>query len=88
MQNPLECENVRNGKCPVELPCTSHPASVEGYMDHLTGLIISWLDQKEEVCTAIPCDSTDAWVVAAYDNFEKIEQLEDPWRTIISRGKT
>lgn len=74
-QSSLECTKIKSGECPVELPCTSHAASVEGYMEHLTYLITSWLNQKNGVCIAIPCDSIDTWVVAAYDKFTDIEQI-------------
>jgi hypothetical protein len=36
---------------------------------------------------AIPCDSIEAWVVAAYDENPDAEMLEDPWQSIISKGK-
>lgn len=87
-QNSLECTKIKSGECPVELPCTAHVASVEGYIEHLTYLITSWLNQQNGVCIVIPCDSTDTWVVAAYDKLRDIEQIEDPWANIISRGKT
>ena len=35
----------------------------------------------------IPCDSTDAWIVASYDDYDEIEKIEDPWRNIIAKGK-
>ena len=28
-----------------------------------------------------------AWIVAAYEEIEDVEGIEDPWRNIISRGK-
>ena len=36
----------------------------------------------------IPCDSTDTWVAAAYDQMKDVEKIEDPWTCIISKGKT
>lgn len=86
-ENPLQCIWLKNNNCPIELPCMSHEESVEGYMNHLSTLIASWLNQKNGVCIVIPCDSTDTWVVAAYDKLEGIEMMEDPWTTIISKGK-
>lgn len=85
--NPLECEKIKQNLCPVKLPCASHDISIKGYMDHLIELAVSWLSESDDICVAIPCDSTDAWVAAAYDQMKNIEQVEDPWMNIISRGK-
>ncbi len=85
--NPLECTRLKNNDCPMELPCRSHEASVEGYINHLTTLIATWLNQKNGICIVIPCDSTDTWVAAAYDKLEGVEMMEDPWTNIISKGK-
>ena len=41
-----------------------------------------------QIAITIPCDSTDAWVVAAYDGTDDIETREDPWKTIIAKKKT
>ena len=41
-----------------------------------------------QIAITIPCDSTDAWVVAAYDGTDDIETQEDPWKTIIAKKKT
>lgn len=40
-RNPLECDAEREIReaCPVVLPCESHKASVEGYINHLNELI-------------------------------------------------
>ncbi len=85
--NPLECARIKDNDCPVELPCMSHETPVEGYINHLTTLIASWLKQKEDICIVIPCDSIDTWVAAAYDKLQDIEMTEDPWTNIISKGK-
>ena len=42
---------------------------------------------KSRIVITIPCDSTDAWIVAAYDDFDDVERIEDPWRNIIAKGK-
>lgn len=84
---PLVCERIKRNDCPVTLPCKIHGDNVHGYIEHLTQLIYSWLNYKNDICIVIPCDSTDAWVVAAYDGLPDIETIEDPWSTIISRGK-
>lgn len=85
---PLECMKVKKGDCPIEMPCLSHDGSVEGSVEHLSNLIFSWLNQQSGMCVVIPCDSTDAWIAAAYDKMENIEQIEDPWRNIISKEKS
>lgn len=84
---PLECERIRSNQCPIELPCKDHETSPIGYQKHLMKLIDSWLVHKERVCVVIPCDSTDTWVAAAYDDLEGAEEIEDPWNTIISKKK-
>lgn len=85
--SPLECTRLKSKDCPVELPCMLHEASVDGYINHLTTLIDSWLNHKNDICSVIPCDSTDTWVAAAYDRLEGVEMIEDPWTNIISKGK-
>ncbi len=45
------------------------------------------IEDKSRIIITIPCDSTDAWIVAAYDDFENIEKIEDPWRNIIAKRK-
>lgn len=85
---PLNCSKLKNGQCPVKMPCTAHSASAEGYINHLTDLISGWLNRLDDVCIVVPCDSTDTWVVAAYDKPEEVESLQEPWENVISRGKT
>lgn len=85
--NPLKCDRIKDNKCPVELPCPVHDVSVTGYIDHLTDLVLSWIKKKAGMCIVVPCDSTDAWVVAAYDKLPDTENIEDPWTTIISKRK-
>ncbi len=85
--HPLMCERIKENACPVKLPCSSHKESTQGYIEHLTQLIHSWLKYEQGICIVIPCDSTDTWVAAAYDEIPNIELLEDPWTSIISRGK-
>ena len=73
--------------CPVVLPCTDHEESVNGYMEHLENLIGKWLNDLSDTCIVIPCDSTEAWIVAAYDERENVEDIEDPWINIIAKKK-
>ena len=85
--DPLVCEHIKKNDCPVKLPCGTHEESIQAYIDHLTQSIYSWLKYKDGICIVIPCDSTDAWVAAAYDELPDIELIEDPWMSIISKGK-
>lgn len=87
--NPLECDVTPAGQaaCPIVLPCPTHNASVAGFMSHLKGLLTTWLIDTTDTCIAIPCDSTEAWIVAAYDQIPDVEILASPWEQIISRGK-
>ena len=86
---PLECDSTSAGRkaCPVVLPCLGHDASVSGYISHLKGLLTTLLKETDATCIVIPCDSTEAWVVAAYDQREDVEMIEDPWKNIIAHGK-
>lgn len=88
--NPLECDSQKEFReaCPVILPCGDHDASAEAYRKHLEQLISKWLPDLNETCIVIPCDSTEAWIVAAYDEREDAENIEDPWKNIIAKKKT
>lgn len=78
----------KNKNCPVVLPCGNHELSVKGYMEHLTMLITEWLEKPGDgICIVIPCDSTEAWIIAAYDERPDAEEIEAPWENIISKGK-
>ena len=56
-------------------------------MSHLKGLLTTWLKETDDTCIVIPCDSTEAWIVAAYDQTDGIETIEEPWEHIIAHGK-
>ena len=86
---PLECDKepkIRN-TCPIMLPCHDHKESVEGHMEHLRGLIGAWIKNTEDMCIVVPCDSIEAWVIAAYDGLADVESIDDPWIRIIAKGK-
>lgn len=80
---PLQCREV----CPIEIPCNSHEDGISGLVSHLQELILECFQGKFVPICFIPCDSTDAWIVAAFDDIEDVEMIEDPWNTIISRKK-
>ena len=90
VRNPLECDIQPQDRdaCPVILPCQSYEVSIASYEAHLTSLISTWLGDLDDTCIAIPCDSTEAWIVAAYDRAENVEYMENPWETIIAKKKT
>ncbi|WP_373216205.1 hypothetical protein [Ruminococcus sp. 5_1_39BFAA] len=88
--HPLECDKIGKKECPVVLPCESHTPSPDGYVGHLHAMILKWLgleEEQENILIVIPCDSTDAWIVAAYEEFEDVETIEEPWNTIIAKKK-
>ena len=68
--------------------CINHENSVEGKIEHLQKLIGIWLKDLTDTCIVIPCDSTEAWIIAAYDELENAENIENPWESIIAKGKT
>lgn len=88
-RHPLECDAKKEAReaCPIKLPCKDHEISVKGYIKHLEYLIGSWIGEADDICVVIPCDSTEAWIVAAYDSMSNAEQIKDPWLNIISRKK-
>ena len=88
--SPILCPQLRNDKCPVQIPCPDHNTEPQDYREHLQDLLRSLLkdnDRKANVIIVIPCDSTDAWIVAAYDDIDEIESIADPWEHIISLKK-
>jgi hypothetical protein len=86
---PLYCELVKNGQCPVELPCKDHNDIIDDKIAYSSFILKEALQSTDmaNVVITIPCDSTDAWVVAAYDEVEDIENLVEPWKNIIARKK-
>ncbi|MDO4491999.1 MAG: hypothetical protein Q4B85_13120 [Lachnospiraceae bacterium] len=81
---PLNCNML---DCPVTIPCHNHEGGTEGYVSLLREMLLSYFQGQHIPVCVIPCDSTDVWIVAAYDEMENIESIEDPWVTIISRAK-
>lgn len=87
--NPIECDVRKETReaCPVVLPCANHEESVRGHIDHLENFVGKWLNDLSDTCIVIPCDSTEAWIVAAFDEIENVEEIEDPWINIIAKRK-
>lgn len=88
--DPLDCDKTPESRaaCPIQLPCMDHGAPIGGYINHLTHLISEGKPYRDDVCIVIPCDSIEAWIVAAYDKNGDAEKIENPWETIISKRKT
>lgn len=86
---PLYCEQAVTGRCPIEIPCNSHSDEIDDIMNHGKEVLDETMNMpdKSRIIVTIPCDSTDAWVVAAYDDLENVEKIEDPWRNIIAKRK-
>lgn len=85
--DPLRCEKIAQNACPVMLPCVAHEDGIKGYVSHLNSLLRKFMVSERVPVYAIPCDSTDAWIVAACDELENIESIENPWESIISVKK-
>ena len=85
---PLYCNRVGDD-CPVQIPCNSHSDDIKGMIDHGVSTLSDTLGGKRQdrVVITIPCDSTDAWVVAAYDDISDVERIENPWKEVIAKGK-
>ena len=86
---PTRCDNT---KCPIRLPCPHHEETVESYVNHLQALLAGMFseDRSLPILFFVPCDSTDAWIVAALEDFPEptdYESIKNPWATIICQGK-
>lgn len=66
----------------------SHEKGIDAMMSHGKQVLESELENEDmtNIAITIPCDSTDAWVVAAYDELDDVEMFTDPWDRIIAKG--
>ncbi len=85
--HPLACRKVKENCCPIILPCGGHESGAPGYVRHLTGFLSQFFQPDSMPIFVIPCDSTDAWIVAAFDAIEDTEHIANPWESVISVGK-
>lgn len=87
--DPLDCDKTLEERvaCPIQLPCLDHGEPISGYINHLTHLISGGKAYREDVCIVIPCDSIEAWIVAAFDKVIHAEMIENPWESVISKKK-
>ncbi len=54
----------------------------------MTHIISGDKEYKENVCIVVPCDSIEAWIVAAFDKAIHAEIIENPWENVISKKKS
>ena len=91
IEDPLNCNLARRSGCLQPLPpnsvCNGDPKS---RADYLSGVLSELLGLQEEspVVITIPCDSTDTWIIAAFEkDIQNPETLESPWDNVIARKK-
>lgn len=84
---PSECDTAT---CPVDIPCEKHGEPPLSYVTHLGRILRDFFPTETviPIIFVIPCDSTDAWLVAGLDARENCELIHDPWTSIISVGKS
>lgn len=90
-EDPLNCGIAKKSGCLQPLPpnsvCDGNPQS---RVDYLSGVLSELLVLQEDspVVITIPCDSTDTWIIAAFENdIQNPEVLESPWDNVITRKK-
>lgn len=83
--HPLKCERSKEMACPVELPCPLHDVSPQSYAAFLKTFMarISGDHRELPICFLAPCDSTDAWIIAACEERGSYEDIADPWDAVI-----
>ena len=91
-EHPLNCSisKDRNQGCRQSIPPNSAcDGSVNGRVNYLTHILSEYIeaDSKDVTVITIPCDSTDAWILAAFEeSISDIETVSSPWE-IISHKK-
>ena len=86
----LNCSIIKNKRCPQSLPpnsvCDGTPTERVSFLKQFLNSILVAHAGIHYVVT-IPCDATDAWIVAAFEEeMDCLEQINDPWN-IISHNK-
>ncbi len=91
IEHPLNCPIAINHQCIQALPPNSVcDGSVQGRVNYLTGILSELINNKDNlpVVITIPCDSTDSWILAAFEEpYPNIEAVNSPW-DIITHSKT
>ena len=88
--SPLRCKLVKSNECPITMPCKCHADTPEGYRKHIRQCILQWTgicSARKDIIITVPCDSTDAWIMAAFDPRDGIERIENPWENVLSKKK-
>lgn len=90
-EDPLNCSIAKTGSCPQTLPPNALcDGSINSRIEFLENVLKSGLCATDNapVLFLVPCDSTDSWIIAALEeSITEPETINDPWRTIIARGK-
>ena len=87
--DPLNCDLAINGQCPQTLPpnslCNGTPAELTACLKEL---IKTYLEDKKDIpVLLVPCDASDTWILAAFEETEDdLEAVPSPWK-IITRKK-
>lgn len=90
-QDYLNCEIAKKNKCPQKLPpntvCDGSPRDRVSFAQKSIMFSLNIRDLDSTVIV-IPCDSMEAWILAAYEQErDDIEKIDSPW-DIISRTKS
>ena len=82
--NLPDCPNIQ--ACTIQIPCSLHEQSVEARTAHLNNILRTYFPDELPIpiLFTFPSDSTDTWIVAALDEYEEYEEIENPWINIIT----
>lgn len=85
-QNYLNCEIAKRGNCMQQLPpntvCDGSPTSRVTLIRQSIQLKLNPFEGRVCVVT-VPCDSTESWILAAYEHIDgEIEAIDAPWNVI------
>lgn len=85
--HPLVCQQIKDGKCPVLLPCSQHEPVVEAGAEFLRSFLQELVrpDKSLAISYVISCDATDAWILAAFEDYTDYESILDPWGKEIAK---
>ena len=83
--HPLKCSGLIKKECSIKMPCRLHEPSPQGYASFLKEFLEKQTGADDElpICFLTPCDSTDTWIVAACEEREQYESIDDPWESVI-----
>lgn len=86
VEDYLNCSIIKVAACPQLLPpnaaCDGTSTDRIRYIKQFLKDYIKCQERIRCVIT-VPCDATDAWIIAAFEeDMEEIEQINEPWSTI------